>query len=85
MVNLLAAFSAAFLREAAERAADRERTIEQGARLGLPEADVRTVLDAWTLHYQQTGEPINEDDIRASLGRAARGGLEWRPWSQVTP
>lgn len=84
MVNLLTAFGAAVFREAYARAAERDRTIHIGLdQLGLPAADVRTVIDAWDLHYSQTGEPVDEEDIRSALGRAARGGLEWRPWSQV--
>lgn len=85
MVNLVTALGAAIFREAHHRAAEREQTIATGHHLGLCRHDVQTVLDAWDLHYRQTGERVNERDIRAALGRAARGGLEWRPWSQVKP
>lgn len=82
---LLTAFGAVLFPEAYERAAAWEETLATGYHLGLPETDVRTVVDAWDLHYRQTGEQVSEWDIRAALGRAARGGLEWRPWSQVKP
>lgn len=59
-------------------ATEAEKVRGFGRALGLTEAQISEVMDAWRDHYQATPWPVPWDEVRFALERRVLG-KQWRP------